>query len=203
MQGRIIFLLEEPSMKNLLTGLLPRLFPDWIEGEHFLCIPHQGKSDLDKSIPRKLKAWQIPDDRFVIVRDNDNADCMSLKSRLLDICAANGRSDTLVRLVCQELQGWYLGDLSALASAFNNPKLNTPKNVKRFSVPDELQKPSIEIARLIPEFQKGSSARLKGEHLNIKNINKSKSFQVFITGLQKMASDMGWQCNNNIGKNKQ
>jgi hypothetical protein len=26
---------------------------------------------------------------------------------------------------------------------------------------------------------------------------------VFITGLQKMASDMGWQCNNNIGKNKQ
>jgi len=175
MQGRIIFLLEEPSMKNL----------------------------LDKSIPRKLKAWQIPDDRFVIVRDNDNADCMSLKSRLLDICAANGRSDTLVRLVCQELQGWYLGDLSALASAFNNPKLNTPKNVKRFSVPDELQKPSIEIARLIPEFQKGSSARLMGEHLNIKNINKSKSFQVFITGLQKMASDMGWQCNNNIGKNKQ
>lgn len=203
MQGRIIFLLEEPSLKNLLEGLLPRLFPGWIEGEHFLCIPHQGKSDLDKSIPRKLKAWQIPDDRFVIVRDNDNADCMSLKSRLLDICAANGRSDTLVRLVCQELEGWYLGDLSALASAFNNPKLNTPKNVKRFSVPDEWQKPSIEVARLIPEFQKGNSARLMGYHLDVENINKSKSFQVFITGLQGMAREMGWQCNSNTGENNQ
>ena len=35
MQGRIIFLLEEPSLKNLLEGLLPRLFPGWIEREHF------------------------------------------------------------------------------------------------------------------------------------------------------------------------
>lgn len=192
MQGRIIFLLEEPSMRNLLEGLLPRLFPGWIEHQHFLCITHQGKSDLDVSIPRKLTAWRIPYDRFVIVRDNDNADCMSLKSKFLDMCAANGRSDTLVRLVCQELEGWYLGDLPALASAFNNPKLNTPKNVKRFSVPDEWQKPSIEVARLIPEFQKGSGARLMGCHLNIENINKSKSFQVFIDGLQRMASDMGW-----------
>jgi hypothetical protein len=132
--------------------------------------------------------------------DNDNADCISLKSRFLDICAANGRSDTLVRLVCQELEGWYLGDLSALAFAFNNPKLNSPKNVKRFAVPDEWQKPATEVARLIPEFQKGSSARLMGDYLNLENINKSKSFQVFITGLQKMASDMGWQCNSNTGK---
>ena len=186
MQGRVIFLLEEPSMKSLLEGLLPRLFPGWIEREHFLCIAHQGKSDLDASIPRKLKAWQFPDDRFVIVRNNDNADCISMKSKYLTMCAANGRSDTLVRLVCQELEGWYLGDLSALASAFNNPKLNTPKNIKRFSVPDDWQKPSVEVVRLIPEFQKGSGARLMGNHLSFGNINKSKSFQVFVTGLLRM-----------------
>jgi hypothetical protein len=201
MQGRIIFLLEEPSMKKLLEGLLPRLFPGWIEHEHFLCIPHQGKSDLDTSIPRKLAAWQVPYDRFVIVRDNDNADCMVLKSRFLAMCAANGRSDTLVRLVCQELEGWYLGDLSALAFAFNSPKLNTPRNAKRFFVPDERQKPSIEVARLIPEFQKGNGARLMGNHLNIENINKSKSFQVFISGVQRMAHDMGWEYS--TGENNQ
>jgi hypothetical protein len=85
MQGRVIFLLEEPSMKSLLEGLLPRLFPGWIEREHFLCIAHQGKSDLDASIPRKLKAWQFPDDRFVIVRDNDNADCISMKSKYWEL----------------------------------------------------------------------------------------------------------------------
>ncbi len=77
MTGRLIFLLEEPSMKALLDGLLLRIFPDWIDGEHFLCVPHEGKSDLDRSIPVKLRAWRIPDDRFVMVRDNDNTDCVA------------------------------------------------------------------------------------------------------------------------------
>jgi hypothetical protein len=65
MMGRLVFLLEEPSMKLLLEGLLPRLMPGWVAGQHFLCVAHQGKSDLDLSIPRKLSAWQYPGDRFV------------------------------------------------------------------------------------------------------------------------------------------
>ena len=76
MNGRLIFLLEEPSMKELLDGLLPRIFP----GLNFQCVPHEGKSDLDKSIPRKLKAWLEPGVRFVVVRDNDNADCSDIKA---------------------------------------------------------------------------------------------------------------------------
>lgn len=40
--GRIVFLLEEPSMQALLEGLLPRLFPQL----RFLCVPHDGKTDL-------------------------------------------------------------------------------------------------------------------------------------------------------------
>ena len=55
MQGRIIFLLEEPSMKVLLDNWLPRLFPGWVERQHFLCIQHEGKSDLDRSIPRAAR----------------------------------------------------------------------------------------------------------------------------------------------------
>ena len=78
MQGRVIFLLEEPSMRALLDGWLPRLFPGWVDGQHFQCVPHEGKSDLDRSISRKLAAWRIPGDRFVIVRDNDSANCIDL-----------------------------------------------------------------------------------------------------------------------------
>jgi hypothetical protein len=92
MNGRIVFLLEEPSMKTLLLGLLPRLFPGWVEHEHFVCIHHEGKSHLDKSIPVKLKAWRVPDDRFVIVRDNDNVDCVDLKARLRKVCEASSQS---------------------------------------------------------------------------------------------------------------
>lgn len=192
MQGRLVFLLEEPSMKNLLEGLLPRLFPGWESGVHFLCVPHQGKSDLDLSIPRKLSAWRIPGDRFVIVRDNDNAACRQVKARLLSLCAQSGRPETLVRLVCQELEGWYLGDLAALAMAYGEARLDTPALRKRFRTPDEWQKPSVELERLIPTFQKGSGARLMGHWLGQEQSNRSRSYQVFLEGVTRLAAEMGW-----------
>lgn len=190
MNGRIVFLLEEPSMKTLLLGLLPRLFPGWIEHKHFVCLPHEGKSDLDKSIPIKLKAWHTPGDRFVIVRDNDNANCLDLKARLREICIASGRPDTLIRLVCQELESWYVGDIKALALAFG-PRLDTPVLRKRFANPDAWQKPSKELERLIPEFQKGIAARLMAQHLRGTG-NLSHSFNVFVDGLKCMAGQMGY-----------
>ena len=117
--SRIVFLLEERSMKTLLEGLLPRMVP----GTPFLCIPHEGKQDLEKSIPRKIGAWREPGVRFVIVRDNDGGDCRGLKQRLYDLCRGAGRPDSLVRIVCQELEAWYFGDPEALARAFDRPSL--------------------------------------------------------------------------------
>jgi hypothetical protein len=189
MPSRIVFLLEEPSMKVLLEAWLPRVFPGWVAGEQFLCVPHEGKSDLDRSIPRKLSAWRMPGDRFVIVRDNDNADCVNLKQRLSSVCAGHGRPDTLVRLVCQELESWYLGDLQALAQAFGEPKVDTPAHRKRFANPDEWQKPSVEVKRLLPSFQKGSGARLMGQHLSIEH-NESASCRVFLSGVRKVQQSM-------------
>lgn len=191
MNGRIVFLLEEPSIKILLQGLLPRLFPGWVEYEHFMCVAFEGKSDLDRNIPVKLKAWRVPGDRFVIVRDNDNAYCIDLMARLLEVCKANGRPDTLVRLVCQELESWYIGDIEALALAFD-PLLDTPALRKRFVDPDAWQKPSKELERLIPEFQKGSGARLMAQHLR-ETGNLSYSFNKFVEGLRRMAGQMGYQ----------
>ena len=54
---QLVFLLEEESMKALLEILLPQILPPEV---CFLCIPHEGKQDLEKSIPRKLRAWQTP-----------------------------------------------------------------------------------------------------------------------------------------------
>ena len=185
MQGRLVFLLEEPSMKLLLASLLPRLFPGWVEHTHFLLVKHEGKSDLDRSVPTKLRNWQIPGDRFVILRDNDNADCVDLKARFSKLCGLCGRPDTLVRLVCQELESWYLGDLAALAQAYGDTKINSPAHRKRFNDPDSWQKPSVEVARLVPTFQKGSGARLMGAAL-LAGSNHSVSFQAFVTGLERI-----------------
>ena len=192
MQGRLIFLVEEPSMKVLLDGLLPRVFPGWQKGTHFMCVPHEGKSDLDKSAPRKLKEWKVPGDRFVIVRDNDNVDCVALKSRYVAICVVCGRPESVVRLVCQELESWYLGDLWAMAHAFSKPNLDTPGHRKRFADPDSWQKPSLEVGRLVEDFGKVAGARAMAGHLRAGEYNRSASFRVFVDGVQQVASEMGW-----------
>ena len=83
---QLVFLLEEESMKALLDFLLPQILP---QGINFICIPHEGKQDLEKSIPRKLRAWQTPDTFFVIVRDKDHADCLEVKKRLVKLCVAS------------------------------------------------------------------------------------------------------------------
>jgi hypothetical protein len=97
----LVFLLEEESMKALLDILLPKFLPEFVT---FQCIPHEGKQDLEKSIPRKLNAWKTPDTYFVIVRDKDNANCIDIKQRLVALCVDAGRSDSLVRIASQELE---------------------------------------------------------------------------------------------------
>ncbi len=190
MPGRIVLLLEEPSMRALLNDWLPRIFAGWVEGEHFLCVPHEGKSDLDRSIARKLPAWRITGDRFVVVSDNDGADCMAVKARLRTLCQQAGRPQTLVRLVCQELESWYLGDLAALAQALQAPKADTAAHRKRYAEPDRWQKPSLEVKRLAPGFQKLSGARAMAQYLGVEG-NRSRSLRVFVAGLRRMADDMG------------
>lgn len=194
MTGRIIFLLEEESMAILLEGLLPRLFPGMTKGVHFLCVKHDGKSDLEKSVPRKLRAWKEPGVRFVILRDNDGGNCIDIKARLTRLCRENGREDTLVRIVCQELESWYIGDLQALAAAFDQPAINTPGLAKRFADPDTIMKPSVEVRQLLPQFQKRAGARAMGAVLNASD-NRSRSFASFIAGLAVLTQQMGYGAN--------
>lgn len=182
--ARIVFLLEERSMKVLLEGLLPRIFPDL----DFLCVPHEGKQDLEKSIPRKLRAWQEPGVRFVVVRDNDNTDCASTKADLQAICSGAGRSDCLIRLACQELEAWYFGEPDALAQAYARQELARLGRKARYRAPDSIQKPSAELSNLIPEFQKVSGARLMGEFMKGEN-NTSPSFQVFCRGIGSLLTN--------------
>jgi hypothetical protein len=179
--GKIIFLLEERSMKVLLDGLLPRLFPDL----QFYCVPHEGKQDLEKSIPRKLRAWREPGIKFVIIRDNDNADCKSIKANLAALCKEGGRSDSIVRLACQELEAWYFGELESLAKAYKRHSLTKLSVKAGYRDPDLIHKPSNELARLIPEFQKISGARLMAEFMQGSN-NSSRSFQVFYQAISSL-----------------
>jgi hypothetical protein len=179
--SRIVFLLEEYSMKVLLEGMLPRLLP----GLPFLCVAHEGKQDLEKSIPRKLRAWREPGVRFCVIRDNDGADCQALKERLVTLCRDGGRDDTLVRIACQELEAWYFGAPDALAQAFGDEALRGIAAKARYRDVDAIVQPAAALAELVPSFQKVSGARSMGQVLPREN--GSRSFQVLMAGLERLS----------------
>lgn len=180
--SRIVFLLEEYSMKVFIEGFIPRLFPEL----DFLCIHHEGKNDLERSIPRKLRAWRDLRDRFIIIRDNDGSNCQTLKSRIMGLCPNHVQDRVRVRIVCQELEAWYFGDLQALSEAYDRHQLSDIGRRRRYRDPDSIIQPSIEIVRLIPEFQKVSGARLMAPLISSTR-NKSKSFQVLIQGVGEIS----------------
>ncbi len=179
---KLIFLLEEFSMKYLLDELLPKILPDDVE---FQTIPHTGKSALEKSIPRKLRAWNEPNDiRFVILHDQDNKDCRQLKKKLLELCNVTDRP-VLVRIICQELESWYFGDMNAVAQAYDKPNLRNISKKKNYRVPDNIQSPKAELLKLIPNHQQISGAKKIAPLMSIEN-NSSESFQYFISGIHKL-----------------
>lgn len=183
---RLVFLVEEPSMGEVLDILMPLLLPEGITHQ---VVPHEGKSDLEKSIPRKLKAWRETDVRFVVLRDNDGGDCKALKQRLSDMCSECGRSDTLIRIVCQELESWYLADLTAVALAYADTALVQLQEKAKFRSPDRIKKPSDLIKRHVPAFEKIAGARSISPHLDLTN-ERSHSFKVFVSGVRRVVGEM-------------
>ncbi len=190
----LVFFSEELSMKVTLEHLLPCILPE-DNSVTFQIIHHEGKSDLEQSIPRKIRAWgKMPtvEVRFVVLRDQDNADCISLKQHLLSLCSNAGRPDTLIRIVCHSLESWFLGDLSAVETAFHLRSIAKLQASRKFRDPDRLANPEQELGRLVPNYRKVSGARTITPYLNVE-YNKSKSFQAFVSGVRALIWDY-FQC---------
>jgi hypothetical protein len=181
--SQTVFFLEEPSAQALLEGLLPRIGFD-LAAVRFVVF--EGKSDLEKQIERKLRAWQHPDSCFVILRDQDSGDCMLIKQRLIEKCRLAGRPTTLVRIACRELESWYLGDLAAVETALGLRNLVRHQATAKFRQPDRLGTPSSELRQLTANrYQKIAGSRAIGPHLSLSD-NYSHSFQVFVSGLRAL-----------------
>lgn len=182
MKRQIVFLLEEDSMKSFLESFMPR-----IVGEAISCVyvSHQGKTDLEKSIPRKIRAWKNPLAYFVILRDQDSSNCKELKQHLQTLC---GIADNFsVRIVCHELESWYLGDLAAIDQVYGK-KLAKHQNQSKYRDPDKLINAYDEIKKVVPEYQRIIGSRELGAALSLDN-NRSKSFNVFLKTIQLLTSN--------------
>lgn len=184
MTKKIVFLLEEVSAKELLNGILPKILPSGIS---FQCISFEGKSDLEKNIPRKIKGWREPDVKFVILRDQDSGDCGTIKNGLKALASNAGRNDTLVRIACRELESWYLSDLNAVEQALNISGLSKKQRGAKFRSPDKLEYPSRELEKLTDGlYQKVSGSKAISSYLDLNNA-RSNSFRVFIEGVKRIA----------------
>lgn len=189
----IVFLLEERSMAEMLKILLPKIIPSNIT---YKCITHEGKQDLEKSIPRKLKAFSKKT-KFIIVIDKDSGDCLQIKQKIFKLCQQANRPDTLIRIACHELESWFLGDLKAVEKGFaiRPEKLAKLKSKAKYRNPDALGSPKQELKKLVSNYQPISGSRAIAEHLNVKR-NNSKSFRVFIQGLKKVIEELEGNLNN-------
>jgi hypothetical protein len=178
----IIFLVEERSMKEFLSIILPRILPCNVD---FKIIPHSGKSDLQDSIPHKLRAWTQPDTKFVVVQDQDSADCKDLKQKLQRLCDQN-RPGVLVRIACVELEAWYFGDLNAVSKAYGKDLTRLSRKSK-YRNPDHIGNPKSELKKLLPEHQQILGARRIAPYIDIDS-NLSRSFHTFVDGVRRLVS---------------
>lgn len=185
----IVFLVEGEAEKYLLNALVPRLLTD---GVVHRVIPFQGKQDMEKRLTMRIRAYQNPHARFIVLRDQDShPDCVALKQELLDRCRTSGRyAHCRVRIVCTELETFYLADLSAVAQVLKLPTLRLRQSDKKFRNPDRLGSPSRELRSLSGgRYQKLEGSRLLGACLELDN-GRSPSFRNLVASIRRAVSEL-------------
>lgn len=186
---QIEILVEEPSMEAFLRGILPTILPEGIAlDENCFIRAHEGKSHLQKEIPKKVKAYQHFNTpvKVIVIQDQDSNDCKALKQKLSQMVSENSPLPYLVRIACRELEAWYLGDMDAISKVYPSFKAEKFRNVAKFRDPDACNAAD-ELCKIIPNFQKSTAAREMPSHMDFSQ-NRSTSFQHLRLGLTKFLS---------------
>ncbi len=185
----LVCLLEEPSAKEMLKGVLPRVLPDDVYVQY---IVFEGKQDLEKQLQRRLRLWKQPDSFFLVMRDQDSGDCMIIKENLLVKIKETGRHDTtIVRIACHELESFYLGDLKAVENGLGIHGLAKNQSKRKYTGSDSLSNAAEELIKLTrKQYQKVSGSRAIAPYLKIDGSNHSHSFNVLLDGIRRLTGGM-------------
>jgi len=181
----LVCLLEEPSAKEMLKGILPQIIESNIE---VIYIVFEGKQDLEKQIEKRLKFWKKPNSCFLILRDKDSGDCLNIKNNLIEKINRSGKNEnSIVRIACHELESFYLGDLYAVEKGLNLLGLNKLQMKKKFRTPDAISSPKDELKKQTKNlYQQVAGSRAIAPFLKINGSNKSHSFNVLINGINRL-----------------
>ena len=180
----LVFLTEESSMSPVLRRVMVELWPDAHEGLDWQIIAHQGKADLEANLERKMRAWNYNTPHFIILRDNDGGDCRALKARLLQRASTSGKPHH-VRIVCQELEAWFLGDLAAIEAAYPASLATAQQNRGPFRAPDNPPNAAQLTTQRTGTAAKVGRAALIAPHLDL-DANASPSFNLLLSTLRAL-----------------
>jgi hypothetical protein len=181
----LVFFLEELSAKKMLEVIVPKI----LNNITTIYITFQGKQDLEKNIELKLKNWNVPNAKFLIMRDKDSGNCKEIKQNLLEKIQNSGKENSsLVRIACHELESFYLGDLSAVGDAFNLNNISKNQDKKKYRNPDNLTNAKEELKKVINNYAEISGSKKISPFLKLDNSNKSVSFNFLISGIQKLCN---------------
>ncbi|MDT7804581.1 MAG: hypothetical protein QOI78_8014 [Actinomycetota bacterium] len=201
----VVFFLEEPSAEAALKALVPKIVP----GVEFEFNTYTGKEELVKNLPARLRGYRacLPflAVKIVVLVDRDDDDCVQLKQKLDDIAAAAGlrtgsggparNAIVLNRIVVEELEAWFLGDVPAIGRAY--PRVPASLGAQsKFRDPDAIRGGTWETFERVLQKHGYHPGRLRklaaaadiAPHMDIEN-NRSKSFQVFRDGLRRLVKE--------------
>jgi hypothetical protein len=200
----IEFQVEEPSMEATLAIIVPRIVAD--RASHKI-LNYKSKYGLLKKLPDRLRAYQRriatgENLRIVVLLDADDENCVALKRIMEAMAVASGittkatvRSGqpfvVLNRVVCHELESWFLGEPGALRRAY--PRLRSDFGNRRpYGMPDQIRDPWKQLLRLLrkssyqrQKFSKIDLARRVAPYMTL-NDSRSPSFRVFVSGVEEM-----------------
>ncbi|HOY67093.1 MAG TPA: DUF4276 family protein [Candidatus Ozemobacteraceae bacterium] len=192
-------LVEESSARAALENLLPKMLPSDVTFQihHF-----NGKPELLRELPKRLKGYRkwLPEDyRIVVLLDEDRSDCRQLKQQLEEAAlsagfttkslAKNGRFTVLNRIVVEELEAWFFGDMEAVAKAFPRvaPKIGSKK---KYRYPDAITGGTWEALERVLQragyFPAGIAKIITAREISRwmePERNTSQSFQAFKNGI--------------------
>jgi hypothetical protein len=200
----LIFFTEEQSAEAALYNIIPKIIDT---NEHsYQILTHNGRNDLIKKLPSKLKALletNQPDEKYIILVDRDSNDCKVIKNQLEEIAMdlgigtktspkLDGTFKVVNRIVIEELESWFIGDQQAVETAFpgiNSNFFSQPK----FKDPDAIKGGTCEVfERLLRRagyyragLAKIDASRKVSEYMK-PQLNKSRSFQCFLEGIQSI-----------------
>ena len=182
----LVLVVEEPSKRHFLEPFLRQwsLPPSLI----VKFVVANGHSDLTTRLYTLSRSWRTPNTRFVVLCDQDSADCVARKQELVAQIPQSRRRDVVVRIVCTELEGWYLTDTAALEKALPGFARRVGRRPELRGPPDGIDRPADRIASQM-SFRKRDLAREMGARMS-RNQSSSPSLNLFTGTLDQILGDL-------------